>query len=236
MSTTLTMTTTWDDVRAEWSKAQQMGHQAVLQAAKVGQMLLELSGDSPMREFVSRVKQELPGLNPSKISRLETLARNMPLIEEHRPQSKRAALALIRASKRPPTPERNPDAIAAIKREAAESRAKYSATNAKAQEAANDEVGDVIDGVASKVYDQLYVRDGGVEQAAEGVFTVPEYALIRACLDPTREVVAEEKAEAFNLFTSRYELLVRREIDQASASESLPGFDILGELGEQRAA
>jgi len=159
MSTTLTMTTTWDDVRAEWSKAQQMGHQAVLQAAKVGQMLLELSGDSPMREFVSRVKQELPGLNPSKISRLETLARNMPLIEEHRPQSQRQALALIEKAKSPSTPRRNPAAIAEIKREAAESRANYAAPNAKAQAAANDEVRDVVDGVAHEVCEQRGARD-----------------------------------------------------------------------------
>jgi hypothetical protein len=236
MSTEMNLTTTWDDVRGEWSKAQQMGYQAVMQAARVGQMLIDMKGDEPIREFVQRAGQELGGLSRSTVNDLMNLAEHRDLIESKQPQSKRAALELIRASTRPPTPKRNPNAIAEIKREAAESRAKYSATYAKAQEAANDEVGDVIDGGANELYDQLYVRDGGVEQAAGGVFTTSEYALIRDCLDPTCEVVAEEKAEAFDLFTSRYELLVRREIDQASASESLPGFDILGELGEQRAA
>lgn len=49
--------TTWEQVREEWSKAEQMGHQSVLQAATVGQMLIDLKEVTPYREFQQRVAE-----------------------------------------------------------------------------------------------------------------------------------------------------------------------------------
>ena len=39
----------WADITLELDKAEQMGHQTVLQFAKVGQMLIEKMGDMPIR-------------------------------------------------------------------------------------------------------------------------------------------------------------------------------------------
>ena len=92
--------TTWEQVREEWGKAEQMGFQAVLQAAKVGQMLIELKAECKHGEFVSNLTRVL-GIEKKETanmaaSRLMTLARNQPLIEEKKPESQRAALQLIK--------------------------------------------------------------------------------------------------------------------------------------------
>ena len=68
------------------------------------------------------------------------------------------------------------------------------------------------------------------------MLTTSEYAQIRDCLDPTREVVSDEKARAFHLFTSRYDLLVGQPIGLAPLTEDSPAVDAIGERGEQRAA
>jgi len=91
---------TWEQVRDEWGKAEQMGHQAVLQAAKVGQMLIELKAECPQRSglpsFQTRLKTEMPDVSHQTIANLMTLARNLPLLEEKKPESQRAALQLIK--------------------------------------------------------------------------------------------------------------------------------------------
>jgi hypothetical protein len=84
---------TWEQVRDEWGKAEQMGHQAVLQAAKVGQMLIELKAECPHKgegNFRTRAEVALPKVSMDAIGRLMTLARNLPLLEEKKPESQRA--------------------------------------------------------------------------------------------------------------------------------------------------
>jgi hypothetical protein len=93
----------WELVREEWSKAEQMGHQSVLQAAKVGQMLIDLKAVTAHGEFLPNLTRVL-GIEKKEhanvaASRLMTLARNLPLIEQRKPESQRAALKLIHESK-----------------------------------------------------------------------------------------------------------------------------------------
>ena len=129
MTTTSTMTTTtcWDDIRSEWSKAQQMGHQAVMQAAKIGRMLIDMKGDTPIRDFVQRAEQEVQGLKQTSIQNLMNIAQHHALIEAEKPSSQRQALALIKKAKRPPTPQRNPVAVKQLRLEGRQSRARDAA-------------------------------------------------------------------------------------------------------------
>ena len=66
-----------------------MGHQAVLQAAKVGQMLIELKSQCPQRSglpsFAARCETELKDVGQRTINNLMTLARNLPLLQERKP-------------------------------------------------------------------------------------------------------------------------------------------------------
>lgn len=95
---------TWADIDAELGKGEQMGYQTVLQFAKVGQMLIEKMGDTPIREFVQRAEQELPRLKQTTCHNYMTLAKNLSLLEQKQPDSQRAALAMIADAKRPPMP------------------------------------------------------------------------------------------------------------------------------------
>ena len=106
----MTPATKWEQVREEWSKAEQMGVQSVLQAAKVGQMLIELKAETPYREFHARVSEI--GIQQQHSSRLMTLARHLPLLQQHKPDSQRAALALIKAQQ-PPKPKAIPAPVPA---------------------------------------------------------------------------------------------------------------------------
>ena len=99
---------TWADIDAELGKGQQMGYQTVLQFAKVGQMLIEKMGDTPIREFVQRAEHELPRLKQTTCHNYMTLAKNRSLLEAKQPGSQRAALALIADAKRPPAPKAMP--------------------------------------------------------------------------------------------------------------------------------
>ena len=64
------------------------------QAAKVGQMLIELKAQCPQRSgllsFEARFKTEMPDVSAKTRSTLMTLARNQSLIEEKKPESQRA--------------------------------------------------------------------------------------------------------------------------------------------------
>lgn len=73
-----------------WLHRMGMGHQSVLQAAKVGKMLIDLKAVTAHGEFNAKVTRVLL-LNKMDSSRLMTLARNLPLIEQRRPESQRAA-------------------------------------------------------------------------------------------------------------------------------------------------
>lgn len=88
----------WELVREEWSKAEQMGHQSVLQAAKVGQMLIDLKAVTAHGEFKEKCSSAAL-LEYRQAANLMTLARNLPLIEQRKPESQRAALKLINESK-----------------------------------------------------------------------------------------------------------------------------------------
>lgn len=238
MSNTVTVTTNWDDVRNEWSKAQQMGHQAVLQVAKVGRMLSELRGDMPMRDFVSRVKQELPDLdlNLTKISRLETLAHNIPLIEEHRPDSQRAALALIKKSKRPSTSERNPAVFEQIKREAEQSRARYGGKSAAPSSDTDQEDSDPEGYVESQFDGSTLATQSDAERVGEGVFTQDEFDLILGCLDPDREADPVQLREAFRVFNGKRQFLVSPGTNPLADRGNVPTREVAAEIAEQQAA
>ena len=64
-----------------------LGFQAVLQAAKVGQMLIELKAVTAHGEFK---KHALVLFDRMTYQRLMTLARNIPMLEQHKPDSQRA--------------------------------------------------------------------------------------------------------------------------------------------------
>jgi hypothetical protein len=91
--------TTWESVRIEYGKMSQMGFQSVLQAAKVGEMLIALKKETPYREFSSTLERFIPEMTKSTRANLMTLASNMPLLEKRAPDSQRAALALIAEEK-----------------------------------------------------------------------------------------------------------------------------------------
>lgn len=109
---------TLETIATEAHKADQMGRQTVEQLAKVGQMILEYRAVNPTMEHLSRVINAT-GYQQAHIYRLERLAKNLPLLEQHKPDSLRAALALIAASKAPPraipapTPQKSPEATPA---------------------------------------------------------------------------------------------------------------------------
>jgi hypothetical protein len=65
------------------------GTQSVLQAAKVGQMLIELKSITAYREFQTRVSGI--GIDQRQSSRLMTVARDQQLLEQYKPDSQRAA-------------------------------------------------------------------------------------------------------------------------------------------------
>ena len=67
--------------------------QALLQAAKVGQMPIELREGMTQVEFVQRAGQDA-GIAKSQAFNLMALARNQPLLELHKPESRAAALRL----------------------------------------------------------------------------------------------------------------------------------------------
>lgn len=135
---------TWDAIGAELSKGEQMGYQIVAQFAKVGQMLIEKMGDTPIREFVQRAGQHVPHLTRSTCHNYMMLAKHIALLEQHKPDSQRAALALIAASNAEPkvipaptpvtpraTPQQQPEAPPVTSEESAEER------NRKAEEELN---------------------------------------------------------------------------------------------------
>lgn len=74
-----------------WSKAEQMGYQAVEQAAQVGLMLIELKAVTAHGEFKNRTRAALQGASNDTGERLMTLARHLPLLQQHQPDSQRKA-------------------------------------------------------------------------------------------------------------------------------------------------
>ena len=98
---------TWDAVNAEYGKMTQMGWQSVQQAAKVGQMLIELKASCKHGEFTSKLTS-VSGLKVDAAnqmaSRLMRLASNIKLLEKKKPESQADALRMIPTKKKKITP------------------------------------------------------------------------------------------------------------------------------------
>lgn len=98
----------WEEVKTEWGRAAQTGWQSIQQAAQVGQMLLALKEETPHRKF-SQTCEKLAGIDKDTRSRIMTLAKHLPLLQEHKPSSQHAALKLIRVhSPRSATTKKEP--------------------------------------------------------------------------------------------------------------------------------
>ena len=69
------------------------GFQAVLHAARVGQMLIELQAVIPHGEFQKKV-QSVALLSYRTAANLMKQAKHLPLLEQHKPESQAAALRL----------------------------------------------------------------------------------------------------------------------------------------------
>ena len=87
---------TWDAVREAYGRMQQMGWQSVLQAARVGAMLIELKRETPHGEFMANWTRVSNSTEYKTCQRMMRLAANLPMLEQHRPDSQRAAIALIK--------------------------------------------------------------------------------------------------------------------------------------------
>jgi len=84
---------TWEEIGEKWDRAQQMGWQAVQAAMEVGEELQQKKLETPHGEFHARVRDL--GIAQQQSSRLMRLALHRELIEEHKPESFRGALALL---------------------------------------------------------------------------------------------------------------------------------------------
>jgi hypothetical protein len=89
----------WEDVRQEWDKANQMAGQSVLQAVKVGKMLIALKSVTPHGEWLANLTTllSLQSASASNMfaSRLMRMAKNEKLIYERQPKTMHEALRLI---------------------------------------------------------------------------------------------------------------------------------------------
>ena len=100
---------TWDGVRDEYRKLVRLGWDAVAQAARVGALLAELRETTPHGEWDANVNRVLQMKAARQTAHnLMRLAAHRPLLERHRPESQRAALALIKAEAAPPEAKREP--------------------------------------------------------------------------------------------------------------------------------
>lgn len=85
----------WTAVKAAWAEAKKYEWQAVEQAARVGQLLIELQGDLKQAEFVQRAEQEL-GIGKTHIFSMMKIAKNLPMLEKKQPRSQREALKFVK--------------------------------------------------------------------------------------------------------------------------------------------
>lgn len=117
---------TWEEIGEKWSRAQQMGYQAVQAALDVGDELVQKKLETPRGEFVQRVGQI--GVGRSSGYNLMRLALHRELIEQHRPDSMRGALALL-----PKVPRLTSDKQIAVKREELDKMQEFAKEPAKKQ-------------------------------------------------------------------------------------------------------
>jgi hypothetical protein len=89
---------TWEEIGQKWHRAQQMSYQAIQAAMDVGDELQQKKIETPHGEWVPNLAHALD-LNPasanSQAAKLMRLALHRELIEEHKPDSMRGALALL---------------------------------------------------------------------------------------------------------------------------------------------
>ena len=88
----------WEEIGEKWSRAQQMGWQAIQAAMDVGDELQIKKLETPHGEWASKLAHALSLSKPAsntKASILMRLALHRNLIEEHKPDSLRGALALL---------------------------------------------------------------------------------------------------------------------------------------------
>jgi hypothetical protein len=83
----------WQRVREAYERMMQMGWQSVEQAIRVGEMLNDLKRNTPYREFQQRAADI--GIAQRTSSNLMRIASHRALLEKMKPDSQRAALALI---------------------------------------------------------------------------------------------------------------------------------------------
>lgn len=102
----------WEQVKSEWDKTNQLGYLAVEQAAKVGQMLINLKGDTKPGKFQEEVKRAAL-FEYRTAANLMALAKNKDLLEREKPESQREALKLIREAN--PKPKKKTASVSAPK-------------------------------------------------------------------------------------------------------------------------
>jgi len=117
---------TWEEIGEKWDRAQQMGFQAVQAALDVGDELVQKKLETPHGEFRTRVS--VLSIGDRTVRRLMRLALHRDLIEEHRPDSMRGALALL-----PKVPTRTSDKQIAVQREEIDKMEEFASETTKKQ-------------------------------------------------------------------------------------------------------
>jgi hypothetical protein len=120
------MMATWEEIGEHWNRAQQMGWQTVQAAIEVGEELQQKKLETPHGEYATRVS--LLPMGKRQAQRLMRLALHRELIEEHKPESMRGALALL-----PKRPTKTSDKQLAIHKEEADAYESFAKESAKKQ-------------------------------------------------------------------------------------------------------
>lgn len=89
----------WEEIGEKWSRAQQMGWQAIQAALDVGDELSIKKLETPHGEWIPNIKRsfDLPNGSSAQVraNQLMRLALHRNLIEEHKPESMQRALLLL---------------------------------------------------------------------------------------------------------------------------------------------
>lgn len=166
---------TWDEIGEKWSRAQQLGWQAIQAAMDVGEELQQKKIETPHGEYATRVS--LLPMDKRQAQRLMRLALHRELIEEHKPESMRGALALL-----PKVPTRTSDKQMAIHREEVDKYEEFAKETAKRQ----------ADILAKKIV--KVELDRLQNQAHDAV--VAELKAVKKQLEQERKHISEMLAEA----------------------------------------
>lgn len=185
---------TWDEIGEKWSRAQQLGWQAIQAAMDVGEELQQKKLETPHGEWVPNLAHAL-GLKPasanSQAAKLMRLALHRELIEEHKPESMRGALALL-----PKVPTRTSDKQMAVRREEVDKYEEFAKETAKRQ----------ADILAKKIV--KVELDRLQNQAHDAV--VAELKAVKKQLEQERKHISEMLAEAADKRQFYQDLLNKR--------------------------